>query len=411
MDFTAVSAWPLLRGLSPAFLVRWIPLSRHHCLKCPWNSCPWSLYIRPTWYPSARKSMSMVTHVTFLAFFENIGAAKRKTLTSNSAASSLSPSLSLLTFFLNLFFFFYLTLWGPFFFYSFFFFFFFLVEDSLDCRFRFLIFNWYRSFFIFLCFKVWSPFFKFSNLFFFQLWIFWHSPSEGTHQDVGSFISTNVVSDKWPCGVDGQNSIKRMFDFSVGAWNCVYGDRSTLDPGDPSKAQTCSSFLARTSTTWPCHVPFRRECLVCQQSLQQQSPHRDSSAEDLMSVGLTHFILFASTFKPKVPAIVVGLTAAPPWFPWQNVVSFRPNSFPKLFQSEVSQKDTHSGMYFWGGASFSRNNPTFLWTCFAAITRKRKRHSKMSSSVTWFSSSFERSKRPNSAPPQPRTGRGAFSLG
>ena len=34
--------------------------------------------------------------------------------------------------------------------------------------------------------------------------------------------------------------------------------------------------------------------------------HRDSSAEDLMSVGLTHFILCASAFRSKLPAIVVG---------------------------------------------------------------------------------------------------------
>ena len=96
---------------------------------------------------------------------------------------------------------------------------------------------------------------------------------------------------------------------TVGAWNYVYGDRSTLDPGDPSKAQTCSSFLARTSTTWPCHVPFRRDCLVCQQSLQQQSPHRkvQHPLDEVLSIDTTGpFIGARDVGGYKAAYILVG---------------------------------------------------------------------------------------------------------
>ena len=167
MDFTAVSARPLLRGSSPGFSCEmdtpltaplfWSALGIHvldHYVYVPHDThqlaitrlCPW-WHMWPLWLS-----------------LKNIGAARRKNsgfkLCSFFALTLVffsSPSSSIFSFF------FYLTLWGPFFFYGFFFFF--LVEDSLDCRFRFLILNWYRSFFIFLCFNFWSPFFKFSNLF------------------------------------------------------------------------------------------------------------------------------------------------------------------------------------------------------------------------------------------------------
>ena len=91
--FTAHSARPFDRGSSP--VVRWIPRSRHQTLNWPWNSCPWSLCMWSMWNPSARsrRSISMVTLVTSLAFLEYIGEASRKTLVSNSAGfSSSSPS-------------------------------------------------------------------------------------------------------------------------------------------------------------------------------------------------------------------------------------------------------------------------------------------------------------------------------
>ena len=166
IDFTAVSARPLLRGSSPGVRVRWIPLTAP-LFEVPLKFMPLVTMYVPHMIPISSQSQEHVHGDTCDLF--GLLWKHRSSKAKNSGFKLFGffalALLFLLTFFLNIFFFFYLTLLGPFLFYGFFFF---VVEDALDCRFRFLIFNWYRSFFFFfLCIEVWCSFFKFPNFFFF----------------------------------------------------------------------------------------------------------------------------------------------------------------------------------------------------------------------------------------------------
>ena len=119
-----------------------------------------------------------------------------------------------------------------------------------------------------------------------------------------------------------------------------------------------------------------------------------------------------------VPAIVVGSTAAPPWFPWQNVVSFRPNS-SSSFSIQRCPRKTHIQACTFGVTLVVQEVTPLSLELVSQLEgmrppskeRENARARCLQSSVTCFSCSFERSDRPNSSPPQPRTGRGAFSFG